>query len=696
MRRLWLLFLVSFSSEVVWAKVDIELWNLSLTELSSVQVTRLATGSPTPLNRAAAITTVITAKNIRNIGARDIDDVLMSIPGLYVGRSDQTYTPMYVIRGIYGRFNPQTLFMINGIPYKNLPVGNRSLAWGGMPIEAIERIEVIRGPGSALYGADAFAGVINIITKTNTEIEGTTAGARAGSFDTYSGWIQNGGVLADWDYAVSIEAGTTRGHDDTITEDFQTLLDEAQGTNASRAPGPINTGYDWLDLFFDASHDEWRFRVGYQRRSNLENGAGVAGALDPDSKYKSDRISTDVTYTQDDWLDDWSLVTQLNIFYDTQKKQHYHTLLPAGAYQSFPEGAIGYPEYEEIQVGLQQYGVYTGFKDHRLRLAIGVNWGDVYKTEESQNFTISPQFGIVPRAEGLVDVSDTDDVWLPEEDRKVYFLSLQDEWQISSDWQLVSGVRYDHYSDFGDTINPRMALVWLTTQQLTSRLLYGRAFRAPSFTELYVKSNPVITGNPDLDPETIDTYELGFNYEVDGGHYYNLNYFYYVINDMIQYESTGVGLAKLATNEGDRHGRGFEFEAFYTFGDGITWVTNYSFQESTDDASNKDVGGAPNHQAYTRLNWPINVFWNLSTELQWFGRVQREPTDSREPLDSATLVNMSIQRIDVVENLDLALTIRNLTDKDWSTPSPDLQPVSTPYDYPSPGINADISIRYQF
>lgn len=703
MRRHWVLLIACLFNKELLAESEVGLWDLSLTELSSVQVSRLATGSPTPLNRAAAITTVITSSEIRKMGASNVDDILMTVPGLYVSRSDQMHMPMYIIRGVYGRFNPQTLFMVNGIAQKNLPVGNRSLMWTGMPVEAIEKVEVIRGPGSALYGADAFAGVINIVTKTNREVEGLQAGARLGSYDTQSAWLQYGGVVSDWDFSTSIEVGTTGGQSGIIREDAQTSLDAIPpGTNASLAPGPINTGNDWLDLFVELSRDEWRFRLGYQLRDEIESGVGVASALDPDSRYRSDRLSFDMTYTQDDWLPNWEFVTQFNAYYDNQLNQNYLELLPPGTRSPvtssvFPDGALGSPDYEELQVGLQQFGVFTGFINHRVRVALGVNWGDVYKTEEKQNFFIDPNTGLAePRPEGIVDVSDTADVWLPEQDRKVYFFSLQDEWQLASDWQLVSGVRYDRYSDFGDTINPRMALVWLTSSQLTSRLLYGRAFRAPSFTELYVKSNPVITGNDRLDPETIDTYELAFNYEIESGHYYSLNFFYYKIEDMIEYQSTGVGPAKVATNEGNRHGRGFEFEAHYTFDGSVNWITNYSFQEATDDASHDDVGGAPNSQAYSRVNWPFAGFWNLSTEVHWIGKVQREPTDGREPLKGATVFNMSLRRAQIYKDLELAITVRNLTDKEWSTPSPDLQPVFTPYDYPSPGINGDISVRYQF
>ena len=120
------------------------------------------------------------------MGARDIDQVLESIPGLHVSTSAIGNNSIYQIRGISSDVNPQVLMLINGVPVTNIFTGSRSQAWGGMPVENISRIEVIRGPGSAIYGADAYAGTINIITKNATEIDGLELGASAGSFNEYS------------------------------------------------------------------------------------------------------------------------------------------------------------------------------------------------------------------------------------------------------------------------------------------------------------------------------------------------------------------------------------------------------------------------------------------------------------------------------------------------------------------------------
>jgi iron complex outermembrane receptor protein len=143
-------------------KVMTTLSNLSIEELMEVQITTIATGVKQTVNRAAEVVTVITAKEIEAMGATDLDEVLETVPGLHVARYSWNYSPIYTIRGIYSTVNPEVLILVNGLRINNTQTSNRGLVWGGMPVNAIENIEIICGPGSAVYGTDAFAGVIVI------------------------------------------------------------------------------------------------------------------------------------------------------------------------------------------------------------------------------------------------------------------------------------------------------------------------------------------------------------------------------------------------------------------------------------------------------------------------------------------------------------------------------------------------------
>lgn len=159
---------------------------------------------------------------------------------------------------------------------------------------------------------------------------------------------------------------------------------------------------------------------------------------------------------------------------------------------------------------------------------------------------------------GLTDVKALGLAYLPDMQRSVWSAMLQDEWQIAPDWHLTAGLRYDYYTDFGSTVNPRLALVWDVTERLTSKLLYGKAFRAPTFAEMGNVNNPVILGNPNLEPETNHTVELAFDYRP----WHNLrtaaNVYYYAIEDLIQPVLDANGTSATAQNTGEQTGYGLE------------------------------------------------------------------------------------------------------------------------------------------
>src|ERR1019366_3366738 len=264
----------------------------------------IATGTRQPIARAPSVATVVTAEDIAAIGAADLDEVLETVPGVHVSRSPLGYNPIYTIRGISTQYNPEVLMLVNGIPITSVYTGSRSIIWAGMPLENIARIEVIRGPGSALYGADAFSGVINIITKTAADINGTQLGLRAGSFNSHDAWVQHGGTWGKFDVAAYLRAGHTDGQRQIIA------ADALSGTPFSLAPGPVNLGYDAIDGRFDLSRDKWRLGAGYQQRANASTGAGVASALDPVGSNFGERVSTDLTYQDSNFSPDLDVTAQ--------------------------------------------------------------------------------------------------------------------------------------------------------------------------------------------------------------------------------------------------------------------------------------------------------------------------------------------------------------------------------------------------
>ncbi|RZI43464.1 TonB-dependent receptor [Herbaspirillum sp. HC18] len=683
--------MLALASILAWQASDARAQSAEEDELALVygdkSTVSIATGTQQPLRRAPAVATVITAADIAAMGATDLDEVLETVPGVHVSRNPIIYTPVYVIRGIgaSGPTNPQVLLMQNGIPLTSMYTGDKGNMWSGMPVENIARIEIIRGPGSALYGADAYSGVINIITKTASDIQGTRFGVRAGSFDTGDAWLQHGGKLGEVDIAAYLRVGSTNGFKEIISADAQTRNDRIFGTRASLAPGPVNTGRDAVDGGLDFGYGKWRLRTNYVLRDNIGTGAGVSSALDPVGYAKSERIGGDLSWTDPQFAQEWGAGFLASYQQYTELTPNRLILLPPGLVLptgAFPDGMIGGPNRWERQVRLSAYATYSGIADHQLRFGLGHDDLDLYKTSTYKNFLLNPAGVPIPTGP-VIEYSAIQPHILPQR-RKVDYLYVQDEWKFARDWTLTAGVRHDRYSDFGGTTNPRLALVWDAALDVTTKLLYGRAFRAPSFNEQY-GINPVANGNPKLQPELINTIEWAIAWQAKRDLQFNLNLFRYEMSDIIRAVPNPVaGTGATYNNVGRQHGNGMEVEIMWDASRNLRISGNYAYQRSIDEATNQDAGYAPHHQVYARADWHFASGWIFSPQLNWVADRKRPAGDPRPPVPDYTSVDLTLRTNHGKDQWDFAATVRNLFNADIREPS--LAPgTAIPNDLPMAG-----------
>jgi outer membrane receptor for ferrienterochelin and colicins len=444
----------------------------------------LATGSKQLVSRAPAVATVITAQDIAATGARNVDEALQAVPGMHVSLG-ALYDPVYAIRGVHTKYNPQVLMLLNGVPLTSPYLGNRGHIWTTLPASNIARIEVIRGPGSALYGADAYTGVINVITKTSHDINGTLVGANLGSYNTRESWIQHGGQWGPLNVAAYLQASKSDGPNEIIAADAQTALDTTFGTRASHAPGSLQQASDALNAALDLSYGAWRWRTHYAQRFNAQLAQGVADALDKQGDLSAHRFLTDLSFTDAHMVKNWELSAQASYYHGSVASTV--GIFPPGATfpgsNFYPNGMIGTPGWDESTQRLNASGLFTGVANHRLLFGVGADKTEMFNVHESKNFNFVyiPGVGSLPVAlPGVVDFSNTAPFTKPAS-RENYYGFAQDEWTFKPDWTLTLGLRHDRYSDFGGTTNPRAALVWAMDYNLTAKLLYGRAFRVPSF-----------------------------------------------------------------------------------------------------------------------------------------------------------------------------------------------------------------------
>ena len=163
-------------------------------------------------------------------------------------------------------------------------------------------------------------------------------------------------------------------------------------------------------------------------------------------------------------------------------------------------------------------------------------------------------------------------------------------------------MRYDHYSDFGDTVNPRVGLVWSFLDNADLKLLYGQAFRAPNFVELYDANNPVVVGNTGLKPEKIKTYEAGITYRLNRFLATDLNYFYSSIDDLIVWDTTVKPVPRFA-NIGNSTTQGVEVGLNGTISSEFSWKTNYTWQDPRDTEPADESPYVPSQRATGSINY---------------------------------------------------------------------------------------------
>jgi len=656
----------------------------------------IATGAAQSLRRAPAVATVITAQDIAMMGATDIDQVLATVPGIHVGRNNGGYNPLYIVRGIYSEFNVQTLVLFNGVPLTTMFVGNRGTAWAGLPVANIARIEVIRGPGSALYGADAYAGVINIVTKSAAEVQGLELGLRAGSFASREAWLQYGGSVGPMAVAAYLRTGRTDGFKETVQADGQTALDTMFGTQASHAPGPVNTGYEAIDAHVEGSLDGLRLRAGYLLRDNVGTGAGAGVTLDPVGKGRNQRWMASASYSDIDLAPALKLNLSASYFQFVNQFTTPLRIFPPGAFGgSFPQGVLGAPNTWERQLRTSAVATYSGWAGHQWRFGIGHDDLDMYRTQELKNFTLidaGPLIGLpVPMPGGQLVEVPLDKSFVTPQRRRVTYGYVQDEWRMAPDWTLTAGVRHDDYSDFGRTTNPRMALVWDASLDVTAKLLVGRAFRAPSFSEEYSINNPVIRGNPSLKPEKISTLEAAVSWQLGEQTHFQASAFRYTMSDIIRSASIGGGVSEY-NNAGTQRGHGLELELTVDATRNLRLAAHYAYQRATDKASGTDAGMAPQHMAFARADWRFDKGWALSGQVKRVAGRARAAGDTRPEVADYTSADLTL-RMAGQTGWDVAMSVRNLFDADVREPS--VAPALT-YDLPMAGRAVDVQLVYRF
>lgn len=631
------------------------------------QLQSIAAGHPLPESLSPSVTSVITSRDIDRIGARRLTDVLEYLPGIHIG-STRNGSNIIGFRGISSESNAQVLILINGIPVRNTLFGGKPFEWN-MPIKNISHIEVIRGPGSMLYGGDATTGVINIVLKTGEELKGGDAGSFIGNQDTYEGWAEYGNKKGDLEYSVAVQGGGTNGYAGKINQDAQTVIDNQFGTHASYAPGLTNNGRDDIDARIDVNYKDWaQFRAGYQRFNNVQTGIGAALALDNKGNTDNDIYNLDLSLNNK-FTD--ALTNKTTFYFLGQNPSSDINLLPAGTFSGLlPLGARNVVSGFQGTTGLTTQINYTGISKHTITGGTGLIYNWISDGTNKINYLITP-FAVqqIPLTEASAFGKDP---LLASTNRTNYYALIQDEWNLAPDWYLTTGFRYDYYSDVSPGLSPRVALVWNVNLNLTTKLLYSRAFRPPSFLE---KNFPQLAGST-INPETVNTVE----YQVENKWSTNLitstNVYWFKQDDLITSTNAATITPVGYTNNKAINGIGFETETKYKTDNGLNLAVNYSYHA----LPNSTVTGImPEHMIKSLISWDITDNWTIGTQINWIGDRHRPSNDPRDNLNGYVTTGLTLST-KIAKPVELAVRINNIFNTTSKEPS--LNPILLPGDEP--------------
>jgi iron complex outermembrane receptor protein len=272
---------------------------------------------------------------------------------------------------------------------------------------------------------------------------------------------------------------------------------------------------------------------------------------------------------------------------------------------------------------------------------------------------------------------------MDSETRNLKAVFFEDVWDITEDLRLTLGARYDHYDDFGDHFSPRAGLTWEYMKGYDLKLLYGHAFRAPSFIESYSPS----VGNPDLDPAKIDTYEVSLGGEFTRNFNSRITYYYREQEDLIVNSSPVPPWNWV--NQGDSRDQGVEFEMRYDFGRGTYLAGNYSYQDwKTGLEQEVHLGKV---MANIRLSKYLNFYADCFFQDGW----ERLPGDTRDDPSGYGIVNATLiakKFLKGYKGLELRGSVYNLLDKDYTSQWTS----ALPNDIPMPDRNYIVEVKYKF
>jgi len=610
-----------------------DLSELSLEQLGNIEVYS-ASRHLQPSGDAPSSVTVITADEIKRHGYRTLADILRTVRSFYV-TYDRNYSSLGV-RGFArpGDFNTRILLLVdnhrlNDNIYDEAMIGTES----PIDVEMIQRIEIVRGPVSSLYGSNALFAVINIITKQPQDLNGLEVSAEAASFNTYKGRISYGRRLQQFEFLISGSFYGSRGQNKLFFPEFNAM--ETDNGIASHA----DDDQSGTALITVAS-----------RGFTLQGAYGAREKGIPTGAYETifNNPGTRATDTHG----------YLDLHYEHTFANSVNLLARAFVDRYAYQGTYLYPallDPTRINPNLDYAdGKWWGMEIQAQKTVLNrhhVTVGGEYRNnlrQDQLNYDLNPKS-------------------LNLDDKRRSFvgaLYVQDEVALAKQLTLNAGFRYDYYSSVNASGDPRVALIYRRSNRSALKFVYGQAFRVPNVYEKYYSVPPNLP-NSALKPETIRSTELVWEQSLSSRFWWSASAFNQTLADLISQEVTS-GDKFIFRNLQRAESDGLELEVKAHLSHGLVGLASYSFQETKDRDTGQFLNNSPRHLAKLSMVQPVvrqSLF--LSLDAQYRSGMQAFAGNSISPF---TIANLNLLGRRIGRHADISATLYNLLDKKYYDP----------------------------
>ena len=648
------------------AAVEPDFTAMSLEDLATIEVPTVygASRREQKLTEAPSAVSIVTAEDIKKFGYRTLADVLRSVRGFYVSY-DRGYNAIGV-RGVNrpGDYGGRMLITVDGHRL-NDPIYDTAASGTDfiLDVDVIERVEVIRGPGSSLYGNNAFFGVINVITRKGGDVKGTELSGSGASLDTYAGRITYGNKFANGVEAMISgtyydSAGNRRLYYPEFAAINNGVAENLDGASAPSAFASIS----WKGLSVEA---------GYVHRKKAWPTApystddAIVIFNDPHLYTIDERTYADLQF-QHAFENKWDVLARASYdYYGFEAEYPYDYLDPLRPL------TLNKDEVQAQSVGAEVQVSKTFLQKHHV--TAGAELRSDFELEQ-RNFDVNP-----PAT--YLDSHDS---------AKVFSVYAQGEFQALKSLIVNAGVRYDHFSTFGNAVNPRIALIFQPGEPTTFKIIYGQAYRAPNAYENYYVSASN-KANPALGPERISAYELVYEQKLGKRSSLNASLFVNNIKDLIRYQQDPADGFYYFDNVDSATARGAEFEVSGQSAGGVRGSASYTYTHTSDGATGERMSDSPEHLGQLRLSvplWRAKLFGSLEAQA-----MSRRGTVRGGSVGGFVVVNATLFGRELLNGLEFSGSVYNVFDQSYSDPvAPDFTQEAVPQD----GRAFRVKLTYRF